>query len=189
MAVNMPSPFQEKTCEWCGDKWMTRSKTARTCSPRCRARLRETEIPSMGSKPREYPQELVDRIQSMYDDGMTIREIQDEIKGVKVQRVIERYGITTRPAIKRDQFGDNNDSWKGDAAGYQAFHLRVYSSRGAPRECSRCGDTSASRYEWANLTGHYEDVADYQRMCVPCHRKFDAKRREETGRRTSPVRR
>ena len=185
----MPSPPQEKTCEWCGAKWITRSKKARTCSPLCRARLRETEKPTIGSTPRKYPSELVDRIKSMYDDGMTIREIQDEIKGVKVQRVIERYCIETRPAIKRDQHGENNDSWKGDAASYQAFHLRVYSSRGAPKECSRCGDTSAGRYEWANLTGHYEDINDYQRMCVSCHRNYDAKRREETGRRTSPIRR
>ena len=44
------------------------------------------------------------------------------------------------------------------------------------------------RMEWANLTGEYQDVTDYARMCVSCHRKFDAARRALTGRRTSPRR-
>jgi hypothetical protein len=42
--------------------------------------------------------------------------------------------------------------------------------------------------EWANLTGNYADIDDYERMCVLCHRNFDAARRRATGRRTSPVR-
>ena len=35
----------------------------------------------------------------------------------------------------------------------------------------------------------YADVDDYARMCVSCHRHFDAARRRLTGRRTSPKRR
>jgi hypothetical protein len=36
----------------------------------------------------------------------------------------------------------------------------------------------ATRYEWANLTGSYGDPGDYERMCVTCHRRFDAARRK-----------
>ena len=186
----MPSPRRIKTCTYCNSQWATRSSTARTCSPLCRARLREQEHGSTkGASPREYPPELVRQIQSMYESGKTIREIQDRVKGAKVQNVIKRYGIETRPTIKRDQRREKNDSWKGDEATYSAFHLRVQVARGKPQKCDQCGITGPGLYEWANLTGHYEQISDYGRMCVPCHRKYDAKRRKETGRRTSPQRR
>lgn len=109
---------------------------------------------------------------------------------VKVlQRLMPRHGIARRPAIKREQRGPLNDSWKGDAAGYAALHLRVVVARGRPAGCQRCPATDAPRdYEWANLTGAYEDVLDYESMCVPCHRKFDAARRRLTGRGTIPDR-
>lgn len=42
------------------------------------------------------------------------------------------------------------------------------------------------RYLWANLTGRYQDVNDYRRMCASCHGRFDAARRSATGRNTSP---
>lgn len=142
-----------------------------------------------GRKPREYPQNLVDHVRSMYEAGHTIKEIQATVKGTKVQNIIRRFGIDTRPAVKRNQYGENNDSWRGDDATYTAFHFRVQVARGRPQHCAACRDTSPGRYEWANLTGRYDDINDYQRMCVPCHRQFDAKRRNETGRRTSPVRR
>lgn len=40
------------------------------------------------------------------------------------------------------------------------------------------------QFHWANLTGDYADVNDYARMCVPCHRRFDAERRKVTGQNT-----
>ena len=72
----MPSPLQTKRCAHCGDEWNTRSKAARTCSPRCRAQLREKERGSTkGRAPREYPVELVEKVRDMYNAGHTIREI------------------------------------------------------------------------------------------------------------------
>ena len=124
----MPSPLQTKSCAHCGNKWSTRSKAARTCSPKCRAQLRNQER-------------------------------------------------------------DNNSSWKGDSASYAALHLRVQVARGKPARCDRCGTTAAGRYEWANLTGQYTDIYDYQRMCVSCHQQYGAARRRATGMRTSPARR
>lgn len=142
-----------------------------------------------GATPRDYPRWLVEEVREKYESGMTVREIQSEISGAKVQNIIKRYGIETRSTAKRNQLGDRNDSWKGDSASYTAFHLRVYKARGKPSECSVCGASAPGGYEWANLSGHYEDINDYARMCVTCHKSYDARRRLETGRRTSPVRR
>lgn len=186
----MPSPWRTAKCAWCGNEWQTRSLTARTCNPTCRARLREQEHgPTKGSPPRKYPAEVVDKVRSLYESGHTIAEVQAAVSGVKVQLIMERYGVERRAAAKRNQSGDRNHMWAGDDAGYTALHLRVYAKRGAPQSCTRCGTDAASRYEWANLTGNYQDVNDYQRMCVACHRQFDAARRRATGMRTSPARR
>lgn len=185
----MPCKPMKKICAYCGTPWSTRSKAARTCSPLCRARLREIEHgPTRGAKPREYPKETVSRVRALYESGATIAEIQAVTPGVKVQILMAKNGIKSRPAVKRDQFREKNDSWKGNSAGYKAMHLRVYSQRGRPSACSQCNKSGPGRYEWANQTGNYADVNDYAQMCVPCHRKFDARRRKETGRRTSPRR-
>lgn len=141
-----------------------------------------------GKKPREYPPEIVELACSMYLSGMTVREIAAEFpKGYKVQTILERYLPERRSAAKRDQRGANNHMWRGDSAGYKALHLRVAAQRGKPQKCMECEVSGEGKYEWANLTGRYEDVNDYARMCLPCHRSFDAARRRVTGKRTSPL--
>lgn len=137
-----------------------------------------------------YPTELVARVRDLYTSGLTMSETA-AATGVTVkvlQRLMPRHGIARRPAGKRDQEKQNNAAWRGDAAGYKALHLRVAAERGKPQACGRCGHAGEGRrYEWANLTGSYTDISDYERMCVPCHRKFDAARRRATGRPTSPL--
>jgi hypothetical protein len=143
-------------------------------------------------KPKVYPAEMVAEVRRRYEAGQTQIEIAVAISTTQkvVWRIMLNHDIRTRVAAKRDQWGSNNDSWRGDAAGYQAQHLRVETVRGKPASCFRCGKHDAGlRYEWANLTGCYEDTDDYERMCVPCHRQYDSARRAVTGRRTSPVRR
>lgn len=139
----------------------------------------------------EYPPELVARVREVYAAGHTMRETA-EIVGTTVkvlQRLMPRHGIDRRGTVKRNQRGEANHSWRGDAAGYKAVHLRVAAERGKPSECSECGRTDdGTRYEWANLTGNYHDTSDYARMCVPCHRRYDAARRRLTGECTSPRR-
>ena len=77
--------------------------------------------------------------------------------------------------------GKNSGQWKGDKAKYSALHMRIRIKRGNPSFCEVCKTTDKSKkYEWANLTGKYEDVMDYKRMCVPCHSKYDNKRRKQT---------
>jgi hypothetical protein len=77
------------------------------------------------------------------------------------------------------QVGPANPAWKPDA-GYQALHIRVYRARGRPVPCSVCGTSSRRRtFDWANLTGRYDDVSDYAAMCRSCHRLFDNRRRRD----------
>lgn len=185
----MASPPREKTCAECGRGWVTRSLSARTCSPRCRAILREREHPSRGRPLRDYEPETVAHVVSLYESGLTIREIGALTPpGVKVQLVIERYLEERRPSGPRDQTGERNPLWKGDAAGYEAMHLRVITARGRPSRCACCDATDPDiRYHWANLSGHYEDIYDYARLCPGCHIRLDARRRAALGRNTMPV--
>jgi hypothetical protein len=184
----MPRQWRERTCAECGGLWRTRSATARTCSPKCRAVERERRLPSQGRPARQYPPHLVAAVRSMYESGLTRAEVQAKLPGYKVETVMRRHGITPRKAIPRDQTGSRNAGWKADEATYTALHLRVQSARGKPSLCEWCGETRG-RFEWANLTGLYTDVSDYARLCVSCHRTYDAARRRQTGERTSPVRR
>lgn len=128
---------------------------------------------------KQYPLETVEQVRSLYLAGMTQKEISAATGlGFKVvQRVMINHDIPRRPQVKRNQIGEANPVWKGDRAKYQALHLRVATLRGKPQQCEECGTTQERRYEWANLTGNYQDVMDYRRMCVSCHRKFDNQRR------------
>lgn len=115
-------------------------------------------------------------IERMYSEGRTQAEIASSL-GVS-QKVIWRHmrthGIGARPAVKRNQQGPNNDSWKGRAVGYAGIHLRCEAERGKPKRCEVCGlDDKRRRYHWANVTGDYTTTKSFVRMCVPCHFKFD----------------
>jgi hypothetical protein len=68
--------------------------------------------------------------------------------------------------------GADKPNWKGDAVGYSALHGWVRRQLGRPSNCERCGNTQANRYEWANRSRQYKrEVADWERLCVSCHRK------------------
>lgn len=145
-----------------------------------------------GARPKVYPAVLVAEVERLYAAGRTQAEIAAQVGTTQkvIWRLMTNHEIAARVAAKRDQVGPANHMWAGDDAGYQALHLRVEAARGKPAACSRCGkDDPFCRYEWANLTGRYEDVEDYERMCVSCHRRYDAARRAATGEPTSPVRR
>lgn len=135
-----------------------------------------------GARPKQYPDELVERVREQYIAGMTQAEIGTEhgLSQKVVWNLMRRHNIPRRRAAKRHQSGSANAAWRGDAATYQAFHKRVEVARGTPQVCMRCGTTRAdATYEWANLSGNYADVGDYQRMCRSCHRRYDNARRRE----------
>jgi hypothetical protein len=113
-----------------------------------------------------------------YRAGLTQNEIAERYHTTQkvVWRAMNKFGIKARVAAKRNQTRENNDSWKGDHAGYAAFHKRMESLKGKPQKCEVCGTTDKSKtYDWANLTGRYEDPNDYKRMCRSCHWKHDGK--------------
>lgn len=96
------------------------------------------------------------------------------------QRIVFRWfrdlGIESRKPYKRNQIGPKNSSWKGDNATYAAFHYRVISARGRPQKCDVCGTADPDKvYDWANLTGAFHLIEDYERMCRSCHWTFDKK--------------
>lgn len=120
---------------------------------------------------------LFSGIGGLYESGMSQKElaIHYKVSQAHISRVMKKLGIKARVAKKRNQTGANNHSWKGNKAGYAAFHVRVEVARGKPQMCEVCGETRKQKYEWANLTGKYENVNDYKRMCCSCHAKYDNK--------------
>ncbi len=58
---------------------------------------------------------------------------------------------------------------------YVRAHELVRKNRGKAIACIN-GCLGRTMYHWANISGNYWDVSDYQNMCVPCHDKFDRTR-------------
>jgi hypothetical protein len=136
----------------------------------------------MANKYTAMPVPAKEELQTLYDSGLSQVEVGERYS--VSQKVIfswfKKLGIKSRIAVKRNQTGINNSSWKGDKATYAALHKRVEVSRGKPSLCACCGSMDSKRYEWCNLTGRYEDINDYMRMCVPCHRKYDKNRKNSS---------
>lgn len=83
-------------------------------------------------------------------------------------------GYCSKECAHRNRTGPDHKRWRGDDASYYALHGRVYRARGKADHCERCGKTGPGRYEWANLTGNYADIWDFQQMCPACHGAYDA---------------
>lgn len=57
---------------------------------------------------------------------------------------------------------------------YYTIHHWVELELGKPKVCWDCGDTTKTRYEWANISGEYlQDTNDWKRLCKKCHHAFD----------------
>ena len=70
-------------------------------------------------------------------------------------------------------------NWKGDNVGYKCLHDWVKKRLGKPQCCDFCLTTIKRKYEWANKSGNYKrELSDWIRLCTPCHRKYDNKRRK-----------
>jgi hypothetical protein len=138
-----------------------------------------------GAKPKVYQADMVEAVRARYAEGATQHEIAAELGTTQkvVFNLMRRHGIKARVAAKRNQWGEANHSWKGDDASRIAFHRRLYSRFGKPRKCHACGTEEAAHYDYANLTGRYEDLEDYAPMCRSCHWKYDDKISNITGER------
>ncbi len=130
-----------------------------------------------GVKPKRYPDDIVDAVRRLYDGGATQHEIAREIGTTQkvVFNIMRRHEIKARIAAKRNQWGDCNHAWKGEEASIYAFHRRLYTRFGKPSKCTVCGTEDAKHYDYANLSGRYEDIEDYAAMCRSCHWKYDNK--------------
>lgn len=132
-----------------------------------------------GAKPKCYPPEMVAAVETLYyEKGMTQSEIAQELGTTQkvIWKLMLRHNLQARTAAKRNQNGPMNDMWTGDAAGYQALHLRVARLRGTPQCCEHCGTSDpTTSYDWANMTGDYANPVDYKRLCRSCHHKYDGR--------------
>lgn len=118
----------------------------------------------------------MEKMISLYLSGMTQYEvaIEMEITQKIVWRCLRDYGVKCRKAAPRNQKTINNNNWKSDNVGYAAFHKRIQKLKGLPQYCEICGTTEKNKtYDWANLSGKYNDPNDYKRMCRSCHWKHD----------------
>lgn len=98
-----------------------------------------------------------------------------------------KLGIVSRMAFKRNQYRQNNSSWKGDNVTYAAYHYRVKSARGKANMCENCGrNDSVIKYDWANISEKFNDVNDYKMMCRSCHFKMDGHRNNFPNRKFPP---
>ena len=146
--------------------------------------------PHTHTKPKDYPAEMVAEVRELYGRGLSQTEVGQQL-GVSqrvIWRLMQHHGIQARTAVPRDKRGEKNNGWRGTDVGYAGFHRRVQAARGKPDYCAACDKSGPGCYDWANLTGRYEDVTDYVRLCRPCHLKLDKHRRNVTGKRTSPDR-
>jgi len=136
-----------------------------------------------GSKPKVYPSDFVMDVARLYAKGLTQHEVAAKLGTSQhvIWRAMLRHGISARPAIKRDQSGHKNSSWRGEAVSYSGAHLRVAAVRGKPAICEECGRSGPGQFDWANLSGQFHDVNDYKRLCRSCHWKMDGKIRNITG--------
>ncbi len=101
----------------------------------------------------------------------------------EAQRAIkDRPWLRNRKGIK---FPSNSDDlhpdWKGDDVGYSSLHKWVTKHLGRPLKCEHCRITGlrGRQYHWANKSHAYKrDLADWIRLCVPCHKKYDSALRD-----------
>ena len=110
----------------------------------------------------------------VYNSGLTIVEMADHFKigKKKIQNDMALFNVKARSTGVRNQKGPKNKNWKGDKAGYRALHKRLYT--GQPFKCEVCAtDDPEKYYDWANMTGKFNDPSDYKRMCRSCHAKHD----------------
>lgn len=99
------------------------------------------------------------------------RQKMSAVRKGKRHTIASRIAMAT--AAKR---GANHPDWKGDEIAYSTIHnwlARVAVKTGT---CSVCGAKRIT--QWANLSGEYKrDIADFAELCVPCHKRYDRKRK------------
>lgn len=82
--------------------------------------------------------------------------------------------------------GKKSGHWKGCEVGYIALHEWLSNYYGKANKCEnpKCQYKNPKRYEWALIKGKkYERKREnFWRLCVSCHRKYDATEEREYNR-------
>lgn len=116
-----------------------------------------------------------------YRNKGKLQELANKLGRTKqfICRQAKKLGLT-------DLCHDKSYFYKYDGNQYFHNHGTVRRKRGTPSYCEICGSyNDASKfYEWANLTGKYDDINDYKRMCRNCHRKYDKNNENNRGKTT-----
>lgn len=152
------------------------SENAQFCSVDCKNRNQTMKV-------------NIEKVRKLYLNNMTQTEIAKKLDVTQkvIFNVMKRNNIKTRKAAPRNQKGDKNNNWKAGYATYSALHIRVEIERGKPNKCEDCGTKKSKKFEWANINGNYNDVQDYKRLCICCHKAFDNRRRKQLGFNTTEL--
>lgn len=67
--------------------------------------------------------------------------------------------------------------FKGTLSEYKMLHKRINTRWGSPKKCDKCPRTEGTRFDWANISGNYDefDKSDWMRLCRFCHMELDSK--------------
>lgn len=151
------------SCTICGNSFKSHNVNPKFCSKQCKGKAERANVD-------------FDVVKELYERGLTQQEVAKELGITKkiVVNVFKRNNYQCRPAVKRNQFGENNSSWKGDKVTYEAFHKRVAVKRGKADRCTNINcDGKSKVFDWANISGDYNDINDYLMLCRTCHFKMD----------------
>ena len=123
------------------------------------------------------------RVQMAENARRNIAKESPEKRAERMVRVIEsrnRNGRWLPPRLGK--VGPLDPVWKGEDATYNAKHRWIHKHWEKTGQCEQCGAQPLPRpgtrlkmaTQWANLSGEYHrDRADWQELCVSCHRKLD----------------
>jgi len=163
--VNAYICFMKKVCicSICSKEFVSYNPTPTYCSRQCKSTSQMADIDQL-------------KVVELYESGMSQDEVAEALNTTQkvIHNVFRRMGYKCRPKVKRNQYGENNTSWKGDKASYEALHYRLYATFGRPAKCDFCGTTEAKAYDWACI-GDYRTPKDYRRLCRSCHHTLDNK--------------
>lgn len=143
----------------------------------------ETEISRRNRKKLDIEKIIkIDDCISLYESGWTTKEVGEKfgISKELLQFYFNKIGYECRKYTDRHPTRKSPRlSWNANNISYTAQHRRVYRARGSPSKCELCKTTeNKNKYDWANLTGNYNDVNDFMRMCKKCHKNFDIAKRK-----------
>ena len=142
------------------------------CGQTVHERIKKLEIKTIHPRFTDKDEKVLLSEYVKYRDAGNIQELANRLRRTKqfICRKAKKLGLTDQNHCRPYIIKNDNP--------YFRQHARVRVKKGSPKFCEKCGENNPlKRYEWANLTGDYDNPDDYMRMCVLCHRGYDKARR------------